>query len=77
MFPLVPGDCLDLKQSIRTTDPDSLAFVFCYGDALCMFKFKTGASSDSLSSINSSCSFSLLDPPHSHTTLTVDNRNLI
>ena len=26
--PLVPGDCLDLKQSIRTTNPDSLAFIY-------------------------------------------------
>jgi hypothetical protein len=37
-----------------------------------VFKFKTGASLDSLSLINSS-----FDPPHGHTTLTVDNRNLI
>ncbi len=58
-FPLVPGDCLDLKGSIRMTNPDSLAFVFCCGDALYMFKCKTGASSDSSSSINSSCSFLL------------------
>ncbi len=58
-FPLVPGDCLDLKGSIRMTNPDSLAFIICHCDALCMFTFKTGASSDSLSSINSSCSFLL------------------
>ncbi len=56
-FPLVPIDCLDLKRSIRITDPVSLAFVFCCDDTLCLFKFKTGASLDSLSSINSSCSF--------------------
>ncbi len=56
-FPLVPGDCLDLQQSIRTTNPNSLASVFHCGDALCVFKLKTGASSDSFSSINSSCSF--------------------
>ncbi len=58
-FPLVPGNCLDLKRSIRTTNPDSLAFIFHCGDALRMFKFKTGTSSDSLSSINSSCSILL------------------
>ncbi len=58
-FPLVPCDCLDFKWSIRTTNPDSLAFVICCDDALHAFKFKIGASSDSLSSINSSCSFSL------------------
>jgi hypothetical protein len=43
-FPLVPGDCLDLERSIMMTNPDSLAFVIRCGDALCMFKFKTGAS---------------------------------
>ncbi len=55
-FPLVPGDCFYLKRSIRMTNPDSSAFVFCCGDALCMIKFKTGTSSNSLSSINFSCS---------------------
>jgi hypothetical protein len=40
--PLVPGDCLHLKRSIRTTNPESLAFDFCCGDALCVFNFKTG-----------------------------------
>jgi hypothetical protein len=59
MFPLVPGDCLELKWSIMTTDPDCLAFVIHCGDVLCVIKFKTGTSSDSLSSINSSCSFLL------------------
>jgi hypothetical protein len=58
-FPLVPGDCLNLKWSIMMTNPDSLAFVIHCGDALQVFKFKTGASSDSFLSINSSCSFLL------------------
>ncbi len=58
-FPLVPDDCLDLKQSIRTTNPDSVAFIIHCGDVLCMYKFKTGTSSDSISPINSSCLFLL------------------
>ncbi len=76
-FPLVPGDCLDLKQSNRMTNPDSLAFVICCGDALAGLYSRLVHLQIHYHQSILIAPFHCLDPPHSHTTLTADNRNLI
>jgi hypothetical protein len=54
-FSLLPGDCnlfCDMAAKLAQV-------CLCGSDALCVLKLKTGASSDLLSSFNSSCSFLL------------------